>query len=219
MTEDKHEHSPQHEELLQAQQLKQHEVAEVLNFIKKYAKMAGAVILFVLLFVMTDSFFKSRRYNKETTADQLLLKAQNADAYKAIADNYKSTPAGPVAMMGLAKEYYNAANYDAAEKLFQEFMDKHPTHEMAPLAELNLIACKEARGHLGDAHLLYSDFAEKHKNTYLAPVAIMAKARCLEALGQFAEAQSAYEDLMIYYPDSSWDSIAQANLKALKNKQ
>ena len=218
MTDDKHEHSPQHDELLEAQELKQHEVTEVLNFLKKYAKITGAVILFILAFVLIDSYFKSRRYSKESTADQGLLKAQTAEQFKAVADNYASTPAGPVAMMGLGKEYFNAANYDAAEKLFNDFLKKHPKHEMAPLAELNLIACKEARGHLGDAHLLYSDFATKYKTTYIAPLAIMGKARCLEALGKLAEAQSAYEDIIMFYPDGSWGNIAQANLRALKNK-
>jgi len=219
MTENKNEHSPQHKDLVAAQELKQHEVAEMLNFLKKYGKIAGIAVAAVLILVLTISFLKSRQNAREIKADQLLLKATNVEAYKTIAETYKNTPAAAVAILGEAKEYFNAANYDAAEKLYRQFLKKYKHHEMAKLAEFNLIMCQEAYGRFDEARNRYSDFASMNKNSYLAPMAIIGKARCLEALKKFDEARSAYEDLMAYYPGEQWSRIAQDNIRALRNKK
>lgn len=211
-------HSPQHEELLKKQALEQQEVKEVLVFLKKYTKPAAITIIAICAIVLVDKFFKTQRYKKEATADAALMHARSADDLQAIVNDYASTPAGPMALMGLAREKFNAGAVDEAEALYTQFTKKHGDHELAVQAELNLIACKEAKGQLGDAHLLYGEFATQHAASFLAPSAMMGKARCLETLGAFNDARIVYEDIKVNYPESIWSQQAEANLKVVLGK-
>lgn len=212
-------HSPQHEELLKKQALEQQEVTEVLVFIKKYLKPVAIAIAVVCVITLTDRFFKSQRIQKETAADSALMQALTVDDLQKVLDDYPSTPAEPIALMGLAREKFNAGQITEAEGLYTQFAKEHGDHELATQAELNLIICKEAQGQLGDAHLLYGEFAAKYAESFLAPVALMGKARCLEALDLLDEAQVAYEDILVNFPESSWAQIADANLKVVLGKK
>jgi TolA-binding protein len=212
-------HSPQHEELLQKQALKQQEVTEVLVFIQKYAKPAAIVVIAVCAIILADRLFKSQRHKKEARADAALMQARSAQDLQAVVDDYASTPAAPIALMGLAREKFNAGLFDEADALYATFTKKHGDHELAAQAELNLIACKEAKGQFGDAHLLFGEFAKKHKGSYLEPAALMGRARCLEALDQLDEAQITYEDIIVNFPESSWAQLAESNLKMILGRK
>jgi TolA-binding protein len=211
-------HSPQHEELLKKKSLEQQEVKEVLNFITKYAKPTAIVVIAVCAFFLVDRYFKSSRLQKEKEADSALLQAGSASDYQAILDDYGSTPAAPLALMGLARHTFNAGQYDEAYELYGKFLKKYGKHEMAVQAEFNQITCREAQGHIGDAHLLYGEFVNKHKDSYLAPLAMIAQARCLESLSMLADAKQVYEDLVFAYPGSSWAQMAEANLTVVESK-
>jgi len=213
------EHSPQHEEVLKKQALEQREVKEVLVFLQKYAKPTAIAIIAICVIVLADKFFKAQRHTKEATADTALIHAQSTEDLQAIVDDYASTPAGPLALMVLAREKFNEGQFDEAETLYTRFTKKHGGHELAAQAELNLVTCKEAKGQLGDAHLLYGEFVKKHAGSYLVPSAMMSQARCLEALDQLDEAQIAYEDIIVNFPETSWSRVAEANLKTVLSKK
>lgn len=217
MSSDK-EHSPQHEELLKKQSLEQQEVKEVLNFIKKYAKPAVTVVLVVCAFFLVNRYFKSSRIQKEAKADAALMQAYSASDYQAILDDYGSSPSAPLALMGLARQTFNAGQYDEADALYGTFLKKYDKHEMAAQAEFNQITCREAKGQLGEAHLLYGEFVMNHKDSYLAPLAMISQARCLESLSLLADAKQVYEDLVFTYPGSSWAQMAEANLTVVESK-
>ena len=152
-------------------------------------------------------------------ADTALMHAQGTADLQSIVDDYASTPSGPLALMELAREKFNAGQFDEAETLYTRFTKKHGDHELAAQAELNLITCKEAKGQLGDAHLLYGEFAKNHAGSYLVPSAMMGRARCLEALDLLDEAQIAYEDIMVNFPETTWSRIAEANLKVVLGRK
>jgi len=211
-------HSPQHEELLKKQSLEQQEVKEVLNFITKYAKPAAIVIIAVCAFFLIDRYLKSSRLHKEIKADEALLQASSAFDYEAILDDYGSTPAAPLALMGLARQTFNAGQYAEADALYGKFLKKYGKHEMAVQAEFNQITCREAQGQIGDAHLLYGEFVINHSDSYLAPLAMISQARCLESLSMLADAKQVYEDLVFSYPGSSWAQMAEANLTVVESK-
>ena len=214
----KKQHSPQHEELLKKQSLEQQEVKEVLTFIRKYAKPTAIVTVAVCAFFLVDRYFKSSRLQKEAKADAALLQAASAYDYQAILDDYGSTPSAPPALMGLARQTFNAGQYEEADALYGRFLKKYGDHEMAVQAEFNQITCREAKGQIGDAHLLYGEFVNKHKDSYLAPLAMIAQARCLESLSLLADAKQVYEDLVFSYPGSSWAQMAEANLTVVESK-
>jgi TolA-binding protein len=211
-------HSPQHEELLKKQSLEQQEVKEVLNFIKKYSKPAAIVVIAVCAFFLVDRYFKSSRIQKEIEADAALLKAASAYDFQVILDEYGSTPSAPLALMGLARQTFNAGQYDEAEALYGKFRKKYGNHDMAVQAEFNQITCREAKGQIGDAHLLYGEFVNRHRDSYLAPLAMIAQARCLESLSLLADAKQVYEDLVFSYPGSGWAQMAEANLTVVESK-
>jgi len=212
-------HSSQHEEVLKQQALEQQEVKEVLVFLRKYAKPAGIAILVVCAIVLSDKFFKAQRHKKEAAADTALMEARSAEDLQTVVDKYGSTPTAPLALMELAREKFNAGQFDEAEELYTWFTKKHGNHELAAQAELNLITCKEAKSQFGEAHLLYGGFAKKHAGSFLAPSAMMGQARCLEALDQLDEAQIAYEDIIVNFPETAWSRIAEANLKVVLGKK
>ena len=211
-------HSPQHEELLKKQSLEQQEVKEVMNFITKYAKPTAIVVIAVCAFFLVNRYFKSSRLQKEMKADAALLQASSAYDYQAILDDYGSTPSASLALMGLARQTFNAGQYAEADALYGKFINKYSKHEMAVQAEFNQITCREAQGQIGDAHLLYGEFVKKHKDSYLAPLAMIAQARCLESLSLLADAKQVYEDLVFSYPGSSWAQMAEANLTVVESK-
>lgn len=214
-----HQQSSQHEEVLKQQALEQKEVKEVLVFLRKYAKPAGIAIIVICVIMLSDKFFKAQRHKKEAAADTALMDARNAEDLQEVVDTYGSTPTAPLALMELAREKFNAGQFDEAEELYTRFTKKHGDHELAAQAELNLITCKEAKGQLGEAHLLYGGFAKKHAGSFLAPSAMMGRARCLEALDLQDEAQIAYEDIMVNFPETIWSRVAEANLKVVLGRK
>jgi len=218
MNDEKQQHSSRHEELLKQQALEQGEVREVLVFFQKYAKPAAIAVAVVCALVLADRFFKANRLRKAAKADAALAQAREAADYRAILDNYGSTPSAPLALMGLAMEKFNAGRIEEAEALYAKFLKRHGQHELAVQAELNAITCKEAKGHLGDAHLLYGDFAERHAESHLAPVARLNQARCLESLDQLPEAKQIYEEVITFYPGSAWSQLAEAQLRLVQNR-
>jgi len=219
MSHDK-EHSPHPEELLKQQAKQQQEVKEVLVFFQKYAKPAAIAVVLICSFILVNQLFKTQRLNKEAAADAALEQAQSAEDLQAIVDQYGSTPSAPLALMELAKNKFNAGAIDEAEALFNSFLKEYNEHSLAYQAELNLIACTEARGQLNDAQQQYTELAKKHSGcAFVAPLAYMGKARCLEELGQTDEAKLVYEDIIVNYPDSTWAQTANSNLRSLSGKQ
>jgi thymidine phosphorylase len=109
------EHSPQHEELLKQQALEQLEVKEVLVFLKKYTKPVSIALVTICVLVLVNGFFKSQRLGKEATADAALSNARSIDDLKVIVNDYASTPAAPIALMGIALQAFNTGQVDEAE--------------------------------------------------------------------------------------------------------
>jgi|GEM_PF-6802702 len=207
-----------HQEVLAKHALEQQEVKEVLVFIQKYTKPAAIALAVICAVVLANRFVQSQHLKQEVKADAALAQAQNTDDLKAVVDTFSDTAAGPIALMGLAREKYNAGHIDDADTYYSQFLKQHKNHELAPQAALNYIACKEAKGQYGDAQLLYGAFLQEKQNSFLAPMARLGQARCLEKLEQFVEAKLIYEDLIINYPSSSWAKKAEANLRAVAAK-
>lgn len=211
-------HSQQHEELLKKQALEQREVTEVLVFLKKYTKPAATAIIVICVIVLVQNFFKTQHDKKETVANMALMNATSAGDLEGIIQNHPSTDAVPMAMMRLARERFNAGQTDEAETLYTEFTQKYSQHELFTQAELNLIACKEAKGQLEEAQTSYGAFAKKYAASFLAPSALMSQARCLETLGKLDEARIVYEDIKVNFAESLWAVQAEANLTVVLGK-
>ncbi|MDF7807655.1 tetratricopeptide repeat protein [Pontiellaceae bacterium B12219] len=198
--------------------IEQAEVKDVLHFIQKYVKPAAIGILAICIIFLGNSLIKNGKMKKEAKADSALMVAQTAADFQAILDNYGNTSSAPLALLGLAQENFNATHVAEAEKLYGQFLNKYPKHEMAVQVELNQIQCLEAMQEYAKAAAAYAQFKTDHPNSHLAPVALLGQARCLEATQSYSEAVVVYDDICAFYPNSGWAQLAEANLAVVKSK-
>lgn len=198
--------------------LEQAEVKEVLTVINKYVKPAAILIAIICGLVLTHSLIQNHRMKKAAHADADLLVARSAADYQAILDTYGKTPSAPLAQLGLAQASFNAGQIAEADRLYGEFIEKYPQHEMAAQASFNQITCTEAQGDYPEAAAAFSQFKLDHEESHLAPVALHGQARCLEASQNLVGAQQVYEDIMVFYPNSGWAQLAEQQLRILNAK-
>lgn len=201
------------------QQLEQHEVPEVLTFLKEngVAIVVGAAIA-VGGFV-GYSVWKNGKATRQVTAATMLANSQTAPQFQEIINNYSDTKAAPMAYLSLASAYYDQGQYDLARHTFIQFQTTYPQHDLLPLADLGVAQTLEAAGSLQDALAGYEAFATRYPDHYLVASAIFGKARVLEALGQFDAARAVYEDYIAANPESRWSARAETGLEFLKKEE
>jgi tetratricopeptide (TPR) repeat protein len=134
-------------------------------------------------------------------------------------ERHPSAPTTPLAVLKLAKGYYDSGNHDMALGKYDEFLKEFADHPFAPAAELGRVHCLEARAQLHEALEGYRSFAANRPDHFLAPQAILAQARCLEQLGQLAEARTVYEDFITSAGETMWRNRAEQLLETIEDRQ
>lgn len=205
----KNPHSQEH------QQLEQHEVAEVLSFLKRYGKLIGAGILTAIVVVLVSRGLTHHKTSKMAEAENLFVHAQTAEQLEEVVERFDSTPTAPVALLNLAKVSYNRGQTEAAREHYSRFIKEYKKHEMLPVAELGLAYCTEADGDFTGAAQQLSDFLENHSGHYLESAATIALARNQKLAGQMAEARITLEDFLAMNPESVWTGTVEAELQKL----
>ena len=194
------------------------EIQDIRNYFRengvKLLVMAGVVAVLVIGVWM----YKERKKQSIVVASQILSAAKTPKDLETIVSSHASTPYAPLAMLKLAKNYFNAGDYDRAMAQYAEFKQKYPQHPMADGAELDRVYCVEAKGQTEEALKGFASFAESHTNHFLAPQSMFGQARCLEQLGRHPEARTIYEDFIAAHPDSGWVSKAE-ELLALNTRK
>lgn len=145
-------------------------------------------------------------------ASQLLMSAQSIEQIQQVANQYASTPSGPVAQLVLASQYYDAGQYDLAQFAYAQFEQRYSKHAMVPAAQLGKAQCLEASGQLDQAVEAYEAFLVNQPKSFMAPLATLGLARTLTQQGRFAEAKAKYEDFIAANPESSWTPNAETAL-------
>jgi len=212
-----HEKKPTHDELEHKKALQEHEVKEVVGFLKRYGKMIGTGVLAAAVTVVAARVYANHKAAKLTEAEQRLMNAQTPQQLEEVVTKYSSTPTAPVALLDLAKTYFNLGETAQARAQYQRFLKKYSKHEMRPVAELGLIYCTEADGDFTGAAAQFAEFAKKHSSSYLHPVAVLSIARCMEQAGQIAEARIVLEDFLAENGGTSWSGVAESSLKQLNS--
>jgi len=201
------------------QQLEQHEVPEVLDFLKENGIALVVGVLIAVVGFVGYSVWKSGKAAKIDTASSLLAQSQSAPQFQEIINNYPDTPAAPLAYLSLGGAYFDQGQFELARQTFQQFIDTFPKHEMRPTAQLGMGQALEAMGDLSGAVASYDAFLAAHPGHYLMPNATFGKARALESLGRFAEAKSVYEDFIAANPESRWTSRAETGLDFVRKRE
>jgi len=199
--------------------LEQHEVPEVLDFLKEngVAIVVGAAIA-VGAFV-GYSVWKNNKETQQTTASTMLANSQTIPQFQEIINNYGNTLAAPMATLSLAAAYYDQGQYDLARHTFIQFQTTYADHDMLPVADLGVAQSFEAAGSFADAIAGYDSFLTRYPNHYLAPSAVFGKARILESQGRFDESRAVYEDFIAANPESRWTGRAETGLEFVKKQQ
>lgn len=201
------------------QQLEQHEVPEVLDFLKEngIAIVVGVVIAAVAF--VGYSAWKNSKIAKIDTASSLLANSMTVPQFQEIVTNYGDTPAAPLAQLSLASAYYDQGQYELALDAFQQFAATYADHTMASAAGLGIAQSLEALTRFDEALVGYDALLSKYPDSYLAATAIFGKARVLEAQQKFAEAKALYEEFIAAHPESRWLGRAETGLDFVKKQE
>lgn len=207
--------NPQHEEVQKKNELHQHEVAQVLNFLKRYGTLIGAGILVATIVVLTSRSMATRKAAKISEAEQMLMTAQTPEQLQDLVKTYKSTPTAPVALLDLAKTLFNQGDYAEARTQYELFARNYKNSDLMPIAQFGLAHCTEADGNYTAATEEFKDFLTKNQDHYLNAAAILALARCLEQAGNLDESRIVLEDFLAENTESQWAGVAENSLKML----
>jgi predicted negative regulator of RcsB-dependent stress response len=199
--------APQHDELQQLRHLWASHGTPIL-----------VAVALALLAVSAAMLYRNHARRSVQDASHALASARTAQDLEDLITRRPSATLAPLALMKLAKAYFDAGNYDLALSKYGELRTKYPGHSLALLAEMGRISCLEAKGQTEEASKAYRDFAQKHPDNFLTPEAILGEGRCLEALGRLGEARTLYEDFIAAKPDSGWKPRAEELLEALNKK-
>jgi predicted negative regulator of RcsB-dependent stress response len=209
------EHSPQHDDLQKKQVLEEHEVKEVMGFLKRYGKLIGTGILAATVTVLVSKGYVNHKASRLAKAEQMLMEANTPQALEAMIDQYGSTPSAPIALLDLAKTYFNMGDAAQARAQYERFLKKYKNHELKTTAELGLAYCTEADGDFNGAATQFAAFAEKNAKNYLHPQAILGVARCMEQAGRIDDARIVLEDFLTESVGTSWAGTAESALQSL----
>jgi predicted negative regulator of RcsB-dependent stress response len=209
------ENAPQHDDLQKKQALEEHEVKEVVGFLKRYGKLIGTGILAATVTVIASKGCASYKASRLVKAEQALMSARTPQQLEEVVNQYGSTPSAPVALLNLAKTYFNIGETAQARVQYERFIKKYKKHDLRPVAELGLAYCTEADGDFNGAAAQFADFSGKHSGSYLHPMAVLSISRCMEQAGRIDEARIVLEDFLAENAGTAWAGSAEGALKQL----
>lgn len=192
--------------------------------LKRFAQNYGIPVLFGLVIVIAITVARTAYQNKEkaSSADAAVMltnavQVQDVDGKIRQLDDiiaqYPSTSSAPLALLSIAKTYFDKQKCDVALGKYDEFIKSYPGHKLVKGAELGRLHCLEELGSKEMALNGYTAFAEENKNHFLAPEARLGKARCLINLGRKVKARVVCEDLMAAKPGTFWGMKAEEYLE------
>jgi TolA-binding protein len=194
------------------------ELAEVKAVMDKYGKNALTVLLIVMISVAGFHFYTARKKSHAAEATIKLNTAQSIPDLEAIVANYGDTQPAQMAMIALAKQYYETSDYEAALNEYDKFIAQYPESRLVEIAKLGRVFCIETRGSdaaLEESAQAYAAFVKDLPKSFLVPQALFGQARCLSRLNRKDEARIIYEDFITNNPDSAWILQAQDFLDRL----
>lgn len=183
------------------------EFATIKDFSHKYGTWIITGMCIGLVIIAGTKLYRNNAKKHMESASKALMEARTSRDIEAIMENYGETPTAPLALLRLAKTYYDAENFDVAMNRYELFKTEYPEHEFLPIAELGEIHCIEAKQLLNEALQRFESFAVTYPDSFLKIQAVLGKARCLKDLGRISEARAVYEDLMVANPQGRWVSM------------
>ena len=198
--------------------VQQDELQQVKRFIEAHGKTFAIAVCVALAVAVIPAVYRGYRKAKNEKASLMLSSGSGIQDLETMVEKYPAVPAAPLAVLKLAKAYYDTGDYDAALSRYEEFEKRYTEHPMRPAAELGRVQCLEAKRGLDKALLGFIAFGEKYPDHFLTPQAIFGKGRCLAQLRRLAEAKAVYEDFIAANEDSVWLPRAEDLLESVNQK-
>lgn len=197
------------------------ELADIREFQEKYGKQTLTLLLVLAIGFSGYQFIKTHKQHNIAEASAKLGSAKSIPDLEAIVANYSKTKSAQMALISLAKQYFDKSNYEVAFTKYEDFIRDYPKSRLIDTAKLGRIFCIEARRNdaaMQEAAKAYAKFSKENPDSFLTPQAIFGQARCLEQLGKLEKARIIYEDFIANKTNSPWLPIAEDNLKQLTRK-
>jgi predicted negative regulator of RcsB-dependent stress response len=198
-----------------------------------------AVLVLLILAILGLAGYHFYTEQRDSTAAAALATAKKPQDYQEVIARYPNTPAGASARLLLAQTQRNERNFAASNASLQEFIDKHPNHELIGTARMAMAANLEATGKIDEALAMYQQVAmtdapaeeqsvidkiqdvfgkqkPKQKN-FNAPLALISQIPLLKAKNQPDAARRVCETIIAQYGDSFWSGEARRELRSLKS--
>jgi len=200
---------------LPTEQESPNELQELLKFFRQHGNTLAYGVSIVLIALIISMGYKNYKASKASQSWEKLWSAKSPQDFEIVMEDYPSSPATPVALLKVAKAYFDAQNYSLSIKKYDAFLTKYPQHRFVHIARVGKLHCREALGQVNEALKGFTAFAVQNPNHYLAPQATLGRARCLGHMGRNEEAKAVYKELIAARPDSGWSMKAEESLKLL----
>ena len=191
---------------------------------RKQAFVGGAVAVLALV-VISMVIVNEQEQAHVMAAEQLGMirlaedQGDTEDALRLtvhLTEAYQGTAAAGQGVVILANRYYSQGNFDAAEKLYQSYLDDYGQVDVLAYAAWNgLAACLEARGDAQGAATKYEDFAKQHPTDLQASTALFEAARCHGQVGNIDGQRAALNQIVKDFTRSPAAGKAREELKML----
>lgn len=111
---------------------------------------------------------------------------------------------------------YNARDYAAAEKSFEDFVKNYPSHSQMAEARYYLAECQFQRNRFPEAALAYDTVIKSYPKSSSAPGAYLKQAICFSKMKQPDAAKARMREIISKFPNSPEAARAKTFLKTNK---
>lgn len=189
--------------------LQHEELQPLLTFLQRWGRPVLYAVLLAMIGMLIVSHVQNKRQDAAAQAARRLADAQSVQELEAVLEEYKDSPAAPLAILRMAKLHYDHEAYDLAHEQYKRFLETHGSHMMAPLAELGRLHTLEGKNQIEHALQGYRSFTQQHPGHYLTAQAVMGHARCLELLDRDEEARAVVQTFLDEHSDNAWADLAE----------
>ena len=142
-------------------------------------------------------------------------KADAANAFLNVANQYPNSPVGARALLLAAGNLFDAGKYPEAKAQFQRFVREHRDNPLVSQALLGVASSFDAQGQAPEAMAAYKDLIDHHPGDPVLPQAKFALARLYVAQDKPELAKNLYEDVERTDPYGSLGSEAGMRVEEL----
>ena len=185
------------------------ELLPVIEWWEKNGKQAIVTVVVAAVVAAGYYGFKYHQDSQRKAASAALVTSRTVAQLEAAASDHGDSKAGPAIKMRLAKEYFDAGQYEAALNLYKELSGKAP-EGFAEVPAVGIAQCLEATEKFDEAAKAFEACAQDEKSLFYL-TAKLGAARCQAAAGDKAKAIASLEALKAAQED---DSLAKARIES-----